>query len=126
MHMRILLDTNFLIDSVRFKINLDDISGLVGSYKLATISTVIDELKRISNYKFKDNTYAKLALKLIEENKMELIESDRRPDEAFLMLAKKESFIVATNDAQLRKKLNASGVKTIYLKSKKHLAIDST
>ena len=120
--MRVLLDTNFLIDLIRFKIDITAINELVGYHKLATISSVVTELERIARQNTKSSSYAKLALKLIDENRIEIIKSDRRPDEIILDMTGKDS-MAATNDMELRKKLKAANVKSIYLKSKKHLAI---
>ena len=122
--MKVLLDTNFLIDVIRFKINLDDI-GIVAAapYTLATVSTVLNELERISNHNSKSSSYAKLALQLIKKYNVEIIQVNKRADQAIFELVKNEKYISATNDKELRKRLKTLGMKTIYLKSKKHLAI---
>ena len=120
--MRILLDTNFIIDVVRFKIDLDSIVDLVGGSELATLSSVERELIKISERTSKAGMYAKSALTLIKERSIKIIKSEGRPDNAMLKLADDKT-IIATNDTELRKRLKVLGGKTIYLKSKKHLAI---
>ena len=120
--MRVILDTNFLIDVVRFKINLDDISGLVGSHEAITTSSVISELEKLSSRGNINSGYAKLALRLVGKNKIKIIKSDVRPDTVILEISG-DDVVAATNDMELRKKLKAKGAKSIYLKSKKHLAI---
>ncbi len=121
--MKVLLDTNFFIDAVRFRINFDDIGILMSEpYVLVTLDSVVNELKRISYSKSKHGRYAKLSLKMIREYGVEILHSDKTADNAILELAKNET-IGATNDKELRKRLKSLGRKTIYLKSKKHLAI---
>lgn len=120
--MKVLLDTNFLIDVVRFKISLEEITDLIGSHKLVTLSSVEKELTRISKRISRAGMHAKLALKLVEDDNIKILKSEGRPDDAVLELATEET-IIATNDVELRKRLKILGRKTIYLKSKKHLAI---
>ncbi len=118
--MKVLLDTNFLIDIVKFRVNLESLYGLTGAHELATLSSVIRELNRLSKQNSRTGGYARVALRLIKELGIEILKSESRPDEAFMKLT---DDIVATNDVELRKRLKALGRKTIYLKSKKHLAI---
>ena len=119
--MKVLLDTNFLIDSVRFRINLEDIIDLIGAHDLVTLSAVERELIKLSRTS-KTSMHARAAIKMIKDRNMKILKSEMRPDEAMVMFADDET-IVATNDIKLRKRLKALGRKTIYLKSKKHLAI---
>ncbi len=119
--MKVLLDTNFFIDIVRFRISLDGICDLVGLAELVTLSSVERELIKISKQTSKTSLHAKAALKLVKENNIKILKSEGRPDE--LMVKSDKETIVATNDIELRKRLKDLGRKTIYLKSKKHLAI---
>ncbi len=120
--MRVLLDTNFLIDAVKFKIDLREIDELVGKNELAVLSSVVRELVRISKGSSGVSRYARVVLNLMKEQKMKVLKSEMIPDNAMLELSD-ENTLVATNDIELRKRLKAIGRKTIYLKSKKHLAI---
>ena len=121
--MEILLDTNFLIDIVRFKIDLGELYSLVGRFELFTISSVIDELKRIAKTTSREGKCAKIALQLIEKRRVEILKIQGSVDKTILKLVDKET-AVATNDMALRKLLKAKGTKTIYIKSKKHLGVD--
>ncbi len=118
---KIFLDTNFLIDAVRFKFDLDDIGGLVGQHKIIILSSVVDELKEISRTKKTVAKYASTALKLAE--KFPVQPSGKINADSDLIAKVDEDNIVATNDSELRKILNGKGVKTIYLRARKHLAI---
>jgi rRNA-processing protein FCF1 len=101
-----------------FKVELDEIKNfLIEPYELFTISSVIQELKKM---KSKD---AKLALKLIDLKNVKILKTkEKNVDKAILKLADK-SIIVATNDIKLRRKLKALGIKTIYLRARKYLAM---
>jgi rRNA-processing protein FCF1 len=121
--MIVVLDTNFLIDLARYKIDLKQIEGTVGiRCELATLDKVVDELKKIAQSRKKDSKYAKLALILIDLHKIKILSApERSTDKALTFLAR--STIIATNDRKLRKNLRAKKFKTIYLRAKKHLAI---
>jgi rRNA-processing protein FCF1 len=119
--MKVILDTSFLIDLVRYKIdikNLDEI--LAEKYELITISPVIKELEKIASSRKKESKYAKLALKLINLHKIKILtSSEKSADKALTSLSK--DAIIATNDTELRKRLKTKRIKTIYLRAKKTL-----
>lgn len=120
--MQIVLDTNFLIDMVRFKTDLDEISTLIlGQYELVTLDAVVNELKEIAKTRSRESSYAKVALELIKNKQIKILRTGGKTDEAMLSLDKA---VVATNDRKLRKMLKTKGAKTIYIKSRKHLGID--
>ncbi|MBU5537094.1 MAG: PIN domain-containing protein [Candidatus Aenigmatarchaeota archaeon] len=121
--MRVLLDTNFLIDVIKFRVNLDEITDLIGANELVIPSSVEKELKKISGETSQVGGYAKAALNLMKEYNIKILKSTGRTDDIMLQLSN-EKTLVATNDRELRKRLKALGRKTIYLKSKKHLAIE--
>ena len=117
---KIILDTNFFIDLVKFKIGLSDFDSIVSKpYQILTLKSVVDELKNIKNKN------ARAALKLVEIKRIKVIEhAIKNTDKAFLSIASKDrDVIIATNDAKLRKNLKALGTKTIYLRKRKQLAI---
>lgn len=121
---KIIFDTNFLIDLARFRIDIDEAKALVGPCQFLTIEPVLKELKRIASKKTRSSRSAKVALKLIDLKKIKIIKTEEKnTDQAILKLANKET-VVATNDKNLRKALKKKRVKTIYLRKKKHLAIN--
>jgi len=116
---KILLDSNFLISLVKFKVDLEEIGKLQHPYELITTNLVWNELKNLS----KGNKNARIAMKMIEVKNIRIIKSkEKNADEAMIQLADKDT-IVATNDIELRKRLKAMKIKTIYLRAKKKLAI---
>lgn len=123
--MRILLDTNFLMDVIKFKVDLETVGNLLlEQYKFATLDKVLAELKPLSQKSSKTAGYAKISLQLIKNYNFEVLKSKQKSvDEELLSLSKSPDIIIATNDRMLRKSLKKLGKKTIYLRSKKHLAI---
>jgi len=123
---RVILDTNFVIDVIRFKIGLGEIEKLVdGKCRLIVPMTVFEELKKISGQKTKDGVFAKIGLMLIKEKNIDIVGVEgKRADEGIAKMASEENAVVATNDIELRKSLRTSGVQTIYLRAKKHLTMD--
>jgi rRNA-processing protein FCF1 len=121
---RIFLDTNFLIDLVRFRIEIERISALLEEpHQIFILSSVINELERIANKKGKSSNFARLALEMIRLKKIKTIRVEgENPDKTFLSMADKNT-IIATNDRKLRIKLKGLGIKTVYLRAKKRLAM---
>jgi len=124
--LMILLDTNFILDLLKFKIHLEDELNrlLESNYEVAIIDNVEEELKKLSD---RGNRFAKLALKLLELGKIKKIKVNNKSDTDNIMLnmcKENEDIIIATNDVNLRKKIKEVSRKTIYIRSKKHLAID--
>lgn len=121
--MRVALDTNFIIDIFRFNIALEELYDLRPEISLCTTRQVMNEVRNIAAKRTRDAKFAKVALQFLEKS-ASLVEVDaKNADESLLKISKYDT-IVATNDSELRKKLRKSGVKTIYLRARKHLAID--
>jgi len=120
--MKLLLDTNFLIDLCKFRIGLSETHDLISEpVELCVLNRTIDELESISK-KAKHGRYAKLSLNLIKGNEIKILDTVGDVDKTLLSMAGK-NFLVATNDRKLRQQLRQKGMKTIYLRAKKHLAI---
>ena len=131
--MEILLDTNFLIYAVKYKI-IDDIFEMHPK-KLIMPSQVLDELKKISHIgKGKDKESAKIAIVMAEkwknDGKMALLEhTSKYTDEAILdfsreISVKNKAFYVATQDNVLIKKLKKAKIGIIKIRQKKYLMLD--
>ena len=116
--MLIALDTNFLIDLMRYHVEFE----IEKKSELFTTTSVINELKAIARKKTKESKYAKLALNWIEQNQVKIVKVGKKADDELVSLAK-QNFIIATNDRKLRKKIKTLGGKTIYLRSRKKIAI---
>ena len=94
----------------------------------------LDELDNIIKRQHgKHEKAAKLALQLLKDKKIKIIEKQKNLymnfdsenitiDDILVKISDKDT-IVATQDKQLKKKLWEKGIKTITLRSKKHLEL---
>jgi len=82
------------------------------------LKSQLRELERIAgSRRWRASRIAKTLLQLIE-GKFEVIDDPGdNVDEAIVSVSKRERFIVATNDQELRRKLRKNGVTVIYMKS---------
>lgn len=119
----IILDTNFLLVPFQFKINImREIEYLLEiSHFFVISSQTIVELRNIGKGKGKDGGAARLAIKMIENNDIKIIENSEHVDNWIIDYAKENNAIVCTNDAPLRRKLKRLGIKMITMKSKSSL-----
>jgi hypothetical protein len=124
MVLKILLDTNFLLDFLRYKLDFSVFQDLEESVEFFISSETLREIKSVVNRKTKEGRLALIALKLIETQKIKVVQSLKKEvDEDLLALAKKEGFIVATNDKDLKEKLKKENVRIAYLRNKKKIEV---
>lgn len=125
----ILLDSSFLTLPFVKKMNLqNELDRVLGrGYKLVTISPVLRELQGLAlSNRPSQRRKAVLALKLIERLGVEVLEVplEAKVDNSIVKVATAKKWLVATNDRELRRKLREEGIPTVYLRARKHLAID--
>ena len=101
---------NYLLKN---KINLD-FSDIVTNYDLKIIDKTIDELEKLND------KYSKLAIKIIEKNKIKKIKSKERDVDHAIIKNSKDT-IVATLDKELKKQLD---VPIITIRQKKYFKIE--
>jgi rRNA-processing protein FCF1 len=125
----IILDTNFLVYCAENKIDYkSEIDELVNEgHTLVVFNPTIEELIKISENaeKSSDRNAAKLALKLLEHNRIVIEKSPGNyADTAILDFVKntKAEVIIATLDSALRKKLKTS--RKIVIVGKRKLAFE--
>lgn len=121
--MQILLDTNFIIELVKNKIDIFDI----GNYGEITIpKQVIQELEKIKKEaKLEDRKNAELALKIIAINKAKLniIHLEKKyVDLGLEKYAINHNFILASLDKNLKKKL-AGRARILTLVNRKKIVL---
>lgn len=123
--MDILLDTNFCLIPVQYNIDIfAEINRIIdGKFCLITLSSVIDELDGLSGNS-RDGVAAKVALKLIEDRKILVIDSKGYADDAIVSHCLGTDTIVATNDRGLKMRLKEQGIKFIFMRSKSHLQLN--
>jgi len=124
MVVKILLDTNFILDILRYKVDFSAFQDLDEKAELFMSSEILREIRSIANRKTKEGRLAMIALKLIENGQIKVVQSLKREvDEDLICLAKKEGFIVATNDKDLKEKLKKENVRVICLRNKKKIEV---
>jgi|SRR3989344_853495 len=106
--LKILLDTSFIIESIKYKINIEDKLKdlLLEPFELFIVENTLKELekKRLKN----------LSLKMLKGLKT-LPSITKHVDDEITNL---EGYIVATNDKELKRRLKEKGIKLISLVNK--------
>lgn len=123
--MKIIYDTNFIMSMIKFKIDLFAELELIldEPHENVILDSVEKELKNLGKGTRKSSNEAKLSLDFINSDNFHVVKSPKgNVDDVIHSLADKNT-LVATNDIELRKRLKSKGIKTIYLRAKKHLAI---
>lgn len=122
----VILDTSAIMMLFEFSIDLEDeLTRLIGNHHIVVPKPVIDELKILSERgKGKKRFIARPALDLVSRYEIVNRDAAEKVDDAVLSLAKELQGVVITNDRELRKKLKAASLKTIYLRGKKQLVLD--
>ena len=118
----VILDTNFLLIPFQFKINIfSELNYLLDFAHYYVISSrTLFELRKISRTVGKDGMAARLALKMVENEKdqITIIESKDFVDNWIFDYAVENNAIVCTNDSGLRHRLRERKMKIITLKNK--------
>jgi hypothetical protein len=122
--MKALLDTNFLMIPVEFKVDI--ISGLMhlGYIEIFTLDLVVHELEKFSTKGGKAAKAARVALEIVRNSGVVVLHTKgdlKRVDEEILRLAKAKSYAVCTQDRELLHKAKAAGLRFITLRQNKYL-----
>ncbi len=127
MPTRILVDTNFLLIPIRFKVDIftdsaDAVNDLTEFY---VSSRVLDEI-RLLKEKSKPNFVKELRMAETFSGECTLIDdpSDGEVDDSLVSLALREGMVLGTTDSELRQKARTAGVKVIYLRQRSYLVLD--
>ena len=123
----IILDTNFLLIPYEFKVDIfAEIDRICDSkYELCIFCQTIDELKKIiKEQKGKNSIAARLALSLIKQKSLKILNNSESGyvDDSILKYCNRNT-IVATQDKELKNKLKEKEIKIIFLRNKKYLEI---
>jgi len=141
---RVIIDTNMLLVPGQFTVDIfTELDRVVEeSYTVEILNRSLEELARIasgaSGSSADDRRAAKLATLLVEHQKardwaassgsqckgLKIIpgSADQHVDDAIVAIADDDS-LVATNDGGLKRRLLERGVRVIFLKANKYLAI---
>ena len=127
MPTKLLVDTNFLLIPVRFKVDIftesqNAVNDVVEFY---VSSRVLDEMQILMDRS--KGTFVrelKLAEKLAENCTVIKDDSRTRVDQSLIDLATREGMMIGTADSELRKKARKASVKVVYLRQKRYLVLD--
>ena len=123
---KIILDTNFLLIPIQFKLDIfSEIDKIcLFKYELCIVDKTVDELKNIiGKQKGKHKLAAKIALQLIKKKNIAKIKTKQGKVDDLILGSLDKDTILATQDALLRKKAVKKGIKTIVLRYKKYLVL---
>jgi rRNA-processing protein FCF1 len=119
--MKVILDTNFLIDSIRFNIDLK--SELAGN-DIFVLDSVIFEIEKIIKRNTKESSLAKLALEFINKSNIKQLKAEESSVDESLLSYSKQGYAIATHDRALKTRLKKAGAKIIYIRQKRYLVVD--
>ena len=112
--MKFLLDTNFLVSAIKFRIDINKELEKFGRPELYTLNLVLKELKKINA--------ERIVFEFIGKNRVGTITSkNKETDSEIIRTAKKYGMIVCTQDRRLIKRLKAKGLPVVFIRQKKYL-----
>jgi rRNA-processing protein FCF1 len=122
----VFIDTNFFMIPFQFNIDiLEEFKRILPNYKLVTTKFVLNELNGLkNNSKGKVRLAAGLGLKIAQSDEIEVrdipLNDGESVDDALIRISK----VLATNDANLRKKDKKKGIPLVILRQRKYLAVE--
>lgn len=123
MATNVLLDANMLL--VPFQFNVDvftEINRLFDNPAVYTLDMCVDEAKTVE-----DRRYEHLVDKLVETQDLTVIttDSEEHVDDLLYSYAA-EGYIIATNDGELRHRLDDESLPVVYLRGENRLTVSNT
>lgn len=140
--LKVIIDTNMLLVPGQHKVDIfTELDRIVEEpYELVLLSSSIDELARIAAGTGADAQAAKLGLMLVEHQRkrdfaaatgsmckaLKTVSGSKKEhvDDAIVRIAE-DGTLVATNDSGLKRRLLEKGVRVVYLRQQKTLAIST-
>ena len=119
--MKVIVDTNALILSAKFGVDLFSELNRLGYEKVLVPGAVVKELKGLSNdLKGKEKTAVSVSLSFLD--RCEIVEGNGIADDIILKLAKEKGAAVFTNDKKLKERLLKEGVVVVIIRQKRYLS----
>ena len=125
----VLLDTNFLMISIRFGVDIEaELKRVIEtSFELATTTAVVEELRKLKNL-VKPGEQKEIEFALTLAGGITLLDVHLEPgeevDDQLIRLAAFSGYVVGTTDAMLRRRLKERSIPVVYLRQKRHLIVD--
>ena len=120
---KVLLDTNFILTPFQFKLDLfSELKKIIPNSQVFILDKSFEELKKIKN-----GFYLNAVKKFVEINKIGILktkEKERNLDvDDLLLIFGEKGYIVATNDKELKQRLEEKNISYIFMRQKKVLEI---
>ncbi len=123
---RVFLDTNLILDTVRWKVDLfGEIRRICDfAYDIVVLDRVFDELKKFQALGGKKKELGSIALLILASNKdiITLKTKGGHVDDLLVSTATKKD-IVATQDQRLKQRLKSAGIGVIVIREKGYLSL---
>jgi rRNA-processing protein FCF1 len=113
----IILDTDFLVSSIKFKVDvITQIKEEYPNEKIVIMDKTIDELKSINN------SNARAAIHLVKLKGLDFIKTkkDKIVDDLILDIVS-EGDLVATQDQRFKRKLKEKNIRLLTIRQKKYV-----
>jgi len=119
--VKVLFDTNFLMAVFEKPVNaIEKVEELLEiKVRPVILKSQLRELERIasSDKRQKAARIARAVLEYVKKRGFEVVEYEKEAvDDAIVEASKREGYIVATNDRELRRRLRESCVSVVYMK----------
>ena len=119
--MEVILDTSFILNCL--KVGIDFLEA-VEYGKVVIAREVVEELGKLAQDNSKLAEQAKLALEIIERNKVKMIKlNSGHVDAGIIKYVRNKQVIVATMDSELKRKLKKKS-KLLIIRGKKKLELE--
>jgi len=121
----IIFDTNFLFVTFQFNVDIiSEIRKLFGSkFNLFIYEGTISELTNLEKKKTKNKRFLPLIIKMLKIYNFKIIKSEQTYIDEQIMSNLDKNFLIATNDKELRQKIQKKRFKVIYLRQKSYLEV---
>ncbi len=115
--IKVMLDTNFLLTMIRYKIHgFEDIKQKLPT-EFFTLSRVLIELKGLGKSDKKVKKEVAIVEQVLKNNNVKIIDSTSEDVDTELVKLSTQGYIIATNDKFLRQRVKQANGKTIYIRS---------
>jgi len=122
--MNILLDTNFILECVKNKIDLDDLKIYGNLFLPIEVYSELQNILLDKRQKEKNKAIAKLALQILDKKNLKTIslEIDKVDDGIINYVRRNDNIIVATLDKELKSRLEGIA-KILTIRNKKKIIL---
>lgn len=121
----ILIDTNFLIESAKNKIDIHaELTRILDfGFEIVILDRILEELDTVTARGKKEGQYAKLAKTILMTKKVTVIPTKGGHTDKLLLEMADENHIIATMDKALKQKIKKKGQPVIIIRAKHKLQL---